>query len=295
LAQHHPSIIPADSRISGSSERSNYNFGRRSCSFDKTAATKARTFKHQHRDDRRPQLVELTDGLDARVHTAQRKIPLTARQPLLRPGETWPRGVSRVRVRGSDGTIDYGSAVCVGNGRRPDEWTFLSCSHNFESGGTPELSVRGQWIEATVLYRDQLPEAVQTGPGQYTRVSAGLDRSVLVITYPDQLLYRPVSLDRDIGHIALSGYPSTEDPVIICGQTESHQTSLKAVLERPSQGGFSGGGVFNDRGRLVGIWTSGFERTGYGHYVSEFTPIFRELGWMPVGWSGDPGPFHRHL
>ncbi len=293
LAQYHSPLIPADPRISWSSECSNYKFGSRSCTFDMTAEAKPWTFKHQHREEAPLQLLEFNADLDTRAHTAQRKIPVTAPQPLLRPGETWPRGVSRVRVRGSDGTIDYGSAVCVGNGRRPEEWIFLSCSHNFESGGTAELSVRGQWIEATVLYRDKLPEAVQTGPGQYTRVSAGLDRSVLVIRYPDQLLFRAVSLNRDIGHIALSGFPSTDEPVIICGQTQSHKTSLKAVLERPSQGGFSGGGVFNDRGQLVGIWTSGSKGTGYGHYLSEFTSIFRELGWVPDGWSEAPGTFQQ--
>ncbi|MCA9078196.1 MAG: trypsin-like peptidase domain-containing protein [Planctomycetaceae bacterium] len=196
----------------------------------------------------------------------------------------------RVRARGTDGTIDYGSAVCVGEGRRDGEWTFLSCSHNFESGGEPELFIRGQWVTATILYRDKLAKAIQTGPGQYTRVSDGRDRSVLVVDYPDQLLFRPVSITNDVGPIALSGFPSTTDPQIILGRTQSHRDALKAELERPSQGGFSGGGVFNDRAELVGIWTSGHEGTGYGHHVSEFLPIFHKLGWVPDSWRESAEP-----
>lgn len=193
--------------------------------------------------------------------------------------------MARLRVRGGEeGTTDYGSAVCVGFGRTRGEWTFLSCSHNFESGGEPELKLAGEWVSATLLYRDKLAEAVQTGPGQYTRVEAGPDRSVLVVNWPGRLRFRPVSLERYVGDVALSGYPSSPRPVTIAGQTEQHPSAMKAALERPSQGGFSGGGVFNNNQELVGIWTSGSRGTGYGHYVAEFLPIFRRLGWAPGNW-----------
>jgi hypothetical protein len=199
--------------------------------------------------------------------------------------QRWPGGLARLRVRGGqEGTTDYGSAVCVGFGRKPGEWTFLSCSHNFESGGEPELQLAGEWVPATLLYRDKLAEAVETAPGQYTRVEAGPDRSVLVVNWPGRLRFRPVSLERYVGDVALNGYPSSPRPVTIAGQTERHPSAMKAALERPSQGGFSGGGVFNSRQELVGIWTSGSHGTGYGHYVAEFIPIFRKLGWAPGNW-----------
>jgi hypothetical protein len=199
--------------------------------------------------------------------------------------QRWPGGLARLRVRGGqEGTTDYGSAVCVGFGRTPGEWTFLSCSHNFESGGEPEVQLAGQWVPATLLYRDKLAEAVETSPGHYTRVEAGPDRSVLVVNWSGRLRFRPVSLERYVGDVALSGYPSSPRPVTIAGQTERHPSALKAALERPSQGGFSGGGVFNDHQELVGIWTSGSRGTGYGHYVAEFLPIFRQLGWAPGNW-----------
>jgi hypothetical protein len=199
--------------------------------------------------------------------------------------QRWPGGLSRLRVRGGqEGTTDYGSAVCVGFGRTPGEWTFLSCSHNFESGGEPELQLAGQWVPATLVYRDKLAEAVETAPGHYTRVESGPDRSVLVVNWPGRLRFRPVSLERYVGEVALSGYPSSPRPVTIAGQTERHPNAMKAALERPSQGGFSGGGVFNRRQELVGIWTSGSRGIGYGHYVTEFLPIFRELGWAPGNW-----------
>lgn len=199
--------------------------------------------------------------------------------------QRWPGGLARLRVRGGqEGTTDYGSAVCVGFGRTPGEWTFLSCSHNFESGGVPELQLAGRWVPATLLYRDKLAEAVETAPGQYTRVEAGPDRSVLVVNWPGRLRFRPVLLERYLGDVALSGYPSSPRPVTIAGQTERHPSAMKAALERPSQGGFSGGGVFSNNQELVGIWTSGSRGTGYGHYVAEFLPIFRQLGWAPGNW-----------
>jgi hypothetical protein len=216
------------------------------------------------------------------VHTSRRPV---AEQDLPSDCQRWPGGLARLRVRGGEeGTTDYGSAVCVGFGRTPGEWTFLSCSHNFESGGEPELQLAGQWVPATLLYRDKLAEAVETAPGQYTRVEAGPDRSVLVVNWSGRLRFRPVSLERYLGEIALSGYPSSPSPVTIAGQTEQHPSAMKAALERPSQGGFSGGGVFNNHQELVGIWTSGSRGTGYGHYVAEFLPIFRQLGWAPGNW-----------
>jgi hypothetical protein len=172
----------------------------------------------------------------------------------------------------------------VGYGRQPGELTFLSCSHNLESGGVPEISVGDEWVKATVLFRDTLAEAVKTGDGQYTRVAEGPDRSVLVISHSGELDYRPVSLDRHAGPVALCGYPSTTEPVTIPGRTRARQHNLHAELARPSQCGFSGGGVFNQRGELVGIWTSGSNGSGCGHYVSEFVPIFRQLGWVPANW-----------
>lgn len=218
------------------------------------------------------------------LHHCKRKIPDDVQPSRQRLCDSWPRGVVRMRVRNSDGVIDYGSAVCVGEGRKAGEWTFLSCSHNLESGGTPELFIREQWIEATTLFADELPKKVQTGPGHYERVSAGSDRSVLVASYPDQLLYRPVAFNHGMGPVALNGFPSTMEPVTISGRSESHGDLLRAELEQPSQGGFSGGGVFNDRGELVGIWTSGFQGQGYGHAIADFVPIFRRLGWAPESW-----------
>jgi hypothetical protein len=217
------------------------------------------------------------------VHITRRP---AGEQESMDDSQQWPGGMARLRVRGGEeGTTDYGSAVCVGYGRTPGEWTFLSCSHNFESGGEPELQLAGQWVPATLLYRDKLAEAVETAPGQYTRVESGPDRSVLVVHWQGRLRYRPVSLERYVGDVALSGYPSTPHPVTIAGQTEEHASAMKAALQRPSQGGFSGGGVFNMHQELVGIWTSGAQGSGYGHYVFEFLPIFRQLGWAPGNWQ----------
>lgn len=217
-----------------------------------------------------------------RVHTSQK--PSTDPE-LTIDWQRWPGGMARLRVRGGvEGTTDYGSAVCVGFGRTPGEWTFLSCSHNFESGGEPELQLAGRWVPATLLYRDKLAEAVETAPGQYTRTAAGPDRSVLVVHWSGRLRFRPVCLERYVGQVALSGYPSSVRPVTIAGQTEEHPSAMKAALERPSQGGFSGGGVFTNDQELVGIWTSGTRGTGYGHYVAEFLPVFRQLGWAPGNW-----------
>lgn len=223
-----------------------------------------------------------TSHLAAHVYTSRR--PSTAVE-FADAWQRWPGGMARLRVRGGvEGTTDYGSAVCVGFGRTPGEWTFLSCSHNFESGGEPELQLAGRWIPASLLYRDKLAEAVETAPGQYTRAEAGPDRSVLVVNWSGRLRFRPVCLERYVGQVALSGYPSSVRPVTIAGQTQEHPSAMKAALERPSQGGFSGGGVFTIDQELVGIWTSGSRGTGYGHYVVEFLPIFRQLGWAPGNW-----------
>ena len=81
-----------------------------------------------------------------------------------------------MRVRGGEGgTTDYGSAVCVGYGRTPGEWTFLSCSHNFESGGEPELQLAGQWVPATLLYRDKRAEEIWDE--LYVRSNTGIGRA----------------------------------------------------------------------------------------------------------------------
>ena len=206
---------------------------------------------------------------------------LESQQALAPERSSWTSGMAKIRVRTNQFT-DSGSAVCVGFGRTEGEWTFLTCSHNLESGQTPELLIRGQWVAGTVLYRDRLAPVVNGA-----RTHAGPDRAVVVVQVPENLKYSRVSASWSSGPVEVAGYPSTDKTTVIRGQGRITESGMiRAELQRPSQPGFSGGGVFNAESELVGIWSA----HGYAESFGSFLDVFSKLGWKPGNWSHVPFP-----
>lgn len=204
--------------------------------------------------------------------------PTTTPQRKPRPCQFWPGGMSRLRIQ-SGRITGYGSAVCVGFGRERGEWVFLTSAHNLESGGYPELFIRGDWVPADILYKDNLAPIINN-----QRTSDGPDRAILVAKYDGPLRFRSVSYDPGATRVALCGYPggssSPNTPSTICGQLVGVGDWVRVSLERPSQGGFSGGGLFNSNSELVGVWSGGI----YAEPILNFIGAFRKLGWRPGNW-----------
>lgn len=197
-----------------------------------------------------------------------------------RPCNFWPGGLARLRAPAGSGIIYYGSAVCVGYGRVPGEWIFLTAAHCLEGSQTVQLNIRGQWVTCDVLYVDKLAPVVRG-----VRQGDGPDRAILAVKLNPtvELRFRTVSYPRKAGQVAICGYPQLKT-VTVCGNCTDSGRLIRVSLEAPSQSGHSGGGVFNSNSELIGIWTSGRGGIGYAEPISAYIECFRSLGWLPGNW-----------
>lgn len=214
----------------------------------------------------------------------QRTVPQTQQRP---PPKGWVGGLAKIRVRHGQIT-DYGSAVNIGYGRTKGEWIFLTCAHNLESGQIPELFIRGQWVAATVLYRDKLAPVVNG-----MRTADGPDRGVVAVRHPEQLRFRRPSSLWKSGPVELGGFPGANSIRTIGGVASVNGSRVRAELQRSSSSGYSGGGLFSANKELVGIWTSGANGRGYAESIDAFAEVFEKIGWMPGSWAAVPFPYEK--
>lgn len=143
-----------------------------------------------------------------------------------------------------DGLLDsHGSGVHVGNGM------FVTAAHVVKR----KLTLEGRPV--TVLKVDEdhdMAVVFVAGVGNYPKAKMGCDR---VVAVGDNL--RAVGFPTTLGKFTSYGRASTEVREITLPDNSDHNndTRLHNVFlgDFPVMPGMSGGGVFNDKGELVGI------------------------------------------
>ena len=198
-------------------------------------------------------------------------------------------GMARLRVQAGQ-YWNMGTAVNVGPEEGvPNSYVLLTCAHNFdEATGTPEVSVDGKWVPATLRYLDKLPEKAKVANehGEYVREGSidDPDRAVLTVTYTARPLRSAPVYDGGFytGPVVAAGYPGGELRKVSGATTGASNHQYIDAKTTTDLGGISGGGVFSPEGKLVGIvW--GFEAAfGMQTPVKSYTVCFRNC--RPQGW-----------
>jgi hypothetical protein len=244
-----------------------------------------------------------------------------ARQPAQQPAANRDLidqavGYCRLRVIAGEQVRRLASAVVVGRGERPDEWIVLSAGHIFagldvseqevakpgfpesdpnkDSLRTPrnrvlepvfsgrhtshiELSLHETWLSATLLAVDRSP-----------------DRAVLSVRTPKDLPTPPIAQGAGTGTAVMIGFPRGETARAFAGRITTDDPPLGWLqLARTSHYdclvGTSGGGVYDEAGRLIGIQsctdTPGeARRIGYTP-LAAWDAVFTQFGWCPQQWG----------
>jgi hypothetical protein len=172
----------------------------------------------------------------------------------------------------------WGTAVVVGQ-LADGTWVSLSCAHNFEAlppASGAWLRIRGKWRAHVKVTR---------------RAKTGVDLSLVGFTDPNELRYPPLAADDlQAGEwFEVAGFP---------GDSLQHQC-YSGLAEGPTSGkangpivpGFSGGGIYNRAGELVGIQWGGTP-DGDCHWtpISVVREILTDHGLLGVCQSAQPLP-----
>lgn len=184
-------------------------------------------------------------------------------------------GMAKLRIQIAQSNEQWwGSAVCVGPSNREGEWVFLTAKHNVEGvdiGGRDKayLTIGGEWVPVTsgALCDSQHDDVAilgvkyQLGIGKYARIADGAPDGTAVHT---------------------AGYPAGGKLRMARGRM---QRGDPIVPDGVSQGE-SGGGVFDEHDRLIGI-ISGYVTDSPSTVV--VTTCDRIRGWYGRrGWPCPP-------
>jgi hypothetical protein len=225
-------------------------------------------------------------------------------------------GYCRLRIVADGNVRRLASAVVVGRGDQPDEWIVLSAGHIFagldvsqqkvskpgfresdphndslpasrnrvlkpgqEHSDTTliELSLQGEWLPATLLEFDRSP-----------------DLAVLSVHTRQHLHTPPIAQGDGYGRAVMIGFPRGETARAFAGRIAETDPPLGWLqLVRTSHYdclvGTSGGGVYDEHGRLIGIQSctdspGEARRIGYTP-IAAWDAVFTQLGWCPQQWG----------